>query len=59
MTEQKLNDRNSAEVFAQRTRRNLEFIENAGLSGEDVHRVVQISLSLLGLVVCRASAFGS
>jgi hypothetical protein len=44
--------RNQAVVFAQRTRRNLEFIENAARHREsDVHRVIQITLSLLGLVV--------
>ena len=52
MNEQHLNDRNQAEAFARRTRCNLQFIENAGRdSDSDVHRVTQITLSLLGLVV--------
>jgi len=46
-----MNDRNQPLVFAARTRKNLDFIEAAALRGEDVHRVIQITVSLLGLVV--------
>ena len=52
MNEQHLNDRTQAKAFAQRTRCSLQFIENARRDGDsDVHRVTQITLSLLGLVV--------
>ena len=43
--------RNDALGFAQRTRRNLEFLEGAYADGQDVHVVTQLINSLLGLVV--------
>jgi hypothetical protein len=46
-----INDRNQPLEFAARTRKNLEFIEAAARNGDDVHRVIQITVSLLGLVV--------
>lgn len=42
--------RNDSLGFAQRTLRNLEYIENSRNSGADVHVVTQRILSLLGLV---------
>lgn len=52
MSKKHLTDRSQAEAFAQRTRCNLEFIEEAGRdSVNDVHRVTQITLSLLGVIV--------
>ncbi len=45
-------DRNLTEEFARRTRKNLQFIEDAAVDQDaDVHRVVQITLSLLGIVI--------
>jgi hypothetical protein len=46
-----MNDRNNALVFAKSTRDNLRFIEDAERAEHDVHRVIQITLSLLGIVV--------
>ncbi len=43
--------RNEALGFAYRTRKNLEYIEQAFASGADVHVVTQMANSLLGLVV--------
>jgi hypothetical protein len=43
--------RNSAEVFAQRSLKNLEHIEQASAAGADVHVVTQLAGSLLGLIV--------
>jgi hypothetical protein len=37
--------------FAERTRRNLEYIERAFDDGADVHVVTQLATSLLGLIV--------
>jgi hypothetical protein len=51
MQQQPVNTRNEALEFARRTRRNLEFIENAKEKGADVHVVTQLTVSLLGLVV--------
>src|SRR5436190_17928665 len=46
-----VNTRNQALELARRTRRNLEFIEEAAGRQFDVHVVTQLTLSLLGLVV--------
>lgn len=46
-----LNPRNHALGFAERTRKNLLYIENARQAGADVHEVTQLGTSLLGLVV--------
>jgi hypothetical protein len=43
--------RNNAIGFAQRTRKNLEYIERASVAGEDVHVVTQLANSLLGAIV--------
>lgn len=43
--------RNRPLVFARRTRKNLERIKRAAVDGEDVHPVVQLANSLLGLIV--------
>jgi hypothetical protein len=43
--------RNQPLVFARRTRKNLERIKKASADGEDVHPVVQLANSLLGLIV--------
>jgi len=43
--------RNHTLGFAERTRKNLEYIEAAFSRGEDVHVVTQLVTSLLGLVV--------
>jgi HEPN pEK499 p136 len=51
MNSQSVNTRNEALEFARRTRRNLEFIEKAKKTGEPVHVVTQLTISLLGLVV--------
>lgn len=45
------NDRNEAYEFAVRTRRNLLAIEKAKTASEPVHVVVQLTNSLLGLIV--------
>ncbi|CAN5806374.1 hypothetical protein BH24DEI2_BH24DEI2_28730 [soil metagenome] len=45
------NTRTEAFEFARRTRKNLEFIEEAKEKGRDVHPVTQLTLSLLGLIV--------
>ena len=45
------NDRNGTEIFARRTRKNLEFIATSAMNGEDVHPVTQAILALLGIVV--------
>ena len=47
----RLSPRGTSEGFAQRTRKNLLYIEEASRSGADVHAVTQIVNSLLGLVV--------
>jgi HEPN family protein len=44
-------ERNDALHFAERTRVNLEFIEESKAEGCDVHVVTQLANSLLGLVV--------
>jgi hypothetical protein len=46
-----LPSRNEVLGFAQRTRKNLEFIEDAYDGKSDVHVVTQLALSLLGLIV--------
>jgi len=51
MHKQTVSTRNEALEFARRTRRNLEFIENAKEKGADVHAVTHLTVSLLGLVV--------
>ena len=43
--------RNETIGFAERTRKNLLFIEHAFRQGEDVHVITQLVTSLLGLVV--------
>jgi hypothetical protein len=43
--------RNDTAGFAQRTRKNLLYIEAAFSRGEDVHVITQLTNSLLGLVV--------
>ena len=43
--------RNHALGFANRTRKNLEFIEEAYKEDKDVHVVTQVAISLLGLIV--------
>lgn len=43
--------RNDALRFAELTRQNLEYVENAFKRGEDVHVVTQLATSLLGLIV--------
>jgi hypothetical protein len=45
-----LNERNHALGFAERTRKNLAYIEAAFSSGADVHVVTQLANSLLGLI---------
>jgi hypothetical protein len=51
MVEHNAKTRNDAIEFAQRTRRNLEYIDVAAKQGQNVHPVTQLTLSLLGLVV--------
>lgn len=46
-----LASRNDSRGFADRTRKNLLFIEQAYESGNDVHVVTQIVTSSLGLIV--------
>ena len=46
-----LASRNNPLGFAERTRTNLEFIEQAYSQGANVHVVTQLMLSLLGLIV--------
>lgn len=46
-----LNPRTRSLGFAERTKKNLVFIEGAFREGADVHVVTQVILSLLGLVV--------
>ena len=46
-----LNPRNHALGFAERTRKNLLYIESARQAGADVHEVTQLGTPLLGLVV--------
>lgn len=46
-----LASRNECEGFAERTRKNLEYIERACKEGADVHVVTQLANSLLGLIV--------
>ena len=46
-----LDDRDTALGLAERTRRNLKFIENARANGADVHKVTQVVLSVLGIVI--------
>src|SRR6266481_6141480 len=43
--------RNTTEGFAQRVRKNLEFVIAARRTNADVHEVTQLAISLLGLVV--------
>lgn len=43
--------RNEVEGFAERTRKNLEYVISAHEEGADVHVVTQLVLSLLGLIV--------
>ncbi len=51
MDDKRFASRNDALGFAARTRKNLEFLDNAANTGEDVHVVTQLINSLLGLVV--------
>ena len=51
MDDRFLNPRNQTLEFANRSRKNLEFVEDAYAAGEDVHPVTQLTLSMLGLVV--------
>ena len=44
-------NRNGTEIFALRSRKNLEYITNSAINGEDVHPVTQAILALLGIVV--------
>lgn len=46
-----LEPRNMSSGLAKRTLKNLDFIKNAALAGEDVHPVTQAVNSLLGLLV--------
>lgn len=47
-----LASRSDSHGFAQRTLKNLEYIEKRRKAGDDVHVVTQRVLSLLGLVAC-------
>jgi hypothetical protein len=51
MSQAPYSSRNEAIEFARRTQVNLLFIERAKRSGEPVHEVTQLALSLLGLIV--------
>jgi hypothetical protein len=51
MDDRRFASRNDALGFAARTRKNLEYIDNAANTGEDVHVLTQLINSLLGLVV--------
>jgi len=51
MQDRFLSTRNQTLEFAKRSRKNLEYIENAYANGADVHPVTQLTLSMLGLVV--------
>lgn len=51
MKDESFVSRNHALRFAQLTRENLEYIENASRGGQPVHVVTQLANSLLGLVV--------
>lgn len=42
--------RNTTEGFAQRVRKNLDFIIQSRAQGSDVHEVTQLAISLLGLI---------
>jgi hypothetical protein len=44
-------NRNQTYDFAQRVRKNLEYIVKKRSEGEDVHEVTQLTISLLGLIV--------
>lgn len=44
-------DRNGTEIFAFRTQKNLEHINNSAMNNEDVHPVTQAILGLLGIAV--------
>jgi hypothetical protein len=44
-------DRNGTNIFASRTQKNLEHIENSAMNCVDVHPVTQGILALLGIVV--------
>ena len=46
-----LNDRATALGLAERTRKNLRYIEVARSQGADVHEVTQIVISVLGIVI--------
>jgi len=46
-----MNPRNDAVGLAERTRKNLVYIETAFVAGADVHVITQVVNSLLGLVV--------
>lgn len=50
-TPEALPSRNEVAGFAERTRKNLDFILAAQRDGEDVHAITQVVLSLLGIVV--------
>ena len=43
--------RNTTEGFAQRVRKNLDFIVKKRNEGEDVHEVTQLVTSLLGIII--------
>jgi len=51
MNNLRYNTRNEAIEFARRTKVNLQFIEQAKRTGEPVHEVTQLAISLLGLIV--------
>ncbi len=46
-----LNSRTTSLGFAERTKKNLLFVEQAFVSGDDVHVITQVVNSLLGLVI--------
>jgi hypothetical protein len=51
VSDEELLDRGTIAGFAQRVRKNTDFLVNAFEGGEDVHIVTQFVLSLLGLII--------
>jgi hypothetical protein len=51
MSDGELLDRGTIEGFAQRVRKNTDFLARAFEQGEDVHIVTQFVISLLGLII--------
>jgi hypothetical protein len=45
------NNRNGTAIFAERVRKNLDFVVASGAAGQDVHPVTQAVSSLLGIIV--------